>query len=267
MIDFKGITQRTQLYNFHSHTQFCDGRAAMHDFVVAAIEQGFTDYGFSPHSPAPIESPCNIKLENVPLYLDEFKRLKKEFEGKINLYLSMEIDYFNHEHGPSSKYYNGLNLDYKIGSVHFVPCGDTYVDTDGNFNNFKLKMERYFDNDIRTVVERFYARTLQMIESKGFDIIGHFDKIGQNASYFQPGIEEEEWYQKLVLKVIDAIKDTGLIAEINTKSLMEHNRFFPNKRYFGLLKKYEIPVVVNSDAHYPERINAGRMEAIELYKL
>ena len=48
---------------------------------------------------------------------------------------------------------------------------------------------------------------------------------------------------------------------------MEHNRFFPNKRYFGMLKKYEIPVVVNSDAHYPERINAGRMEAIELYKL
>ena len=48
MIDFKGITQRTQLYNFHSHTQFCDGRAAMHDFVVAAIEQGFTDYGFRP---------------------------------------------------------------------------------------------------------------------------------------------------------------------------------------------------------------------------
>lgn len=265
MIDFKEITQRTQLYNFHSHTQFCDGKAPMRDFVVAAIEQGFTDYGFSPHSPAPIESPCNIKLENVPLYVNEFQCLKKEFGEKINLYLSMEIDYFNDEFGPSNNYYDGLNLDYKIGSVHFVPCGDTFIDTDGNFNNFKLKMEHYFDNDIKTVVELFYAQTLQMIEHKGFDIIGHFDKIGQNAFYFQPGIEKEEWYKKLVLRVIDAIKDSGITAEINTKSLMEHHRFFPNQRYFELLKKYEIPVVVNSDAHYPERINAGRMEAIELY--
>ena len=65
--------------------------------------------------------------------------------------------------------------------------------------------------------------------------------------------------------MIDAIKDTGLIAEINTKSLKQHGRFFPGKRYFHILKKYGIPVIINSDAHYPALINAGREEGFEAY--
>ena len=30
----------SRLYNFHSHTQFCDGRAEMEAFVKSAIEMG-----------------------------------------------------------------------------------------------------------------------------------------------------------------------------------------------------------------------------------
>lgn len=265
MIDFKKITDNTRLYNFHSHTQFCDGYAPMREFVTAAIDAGFTHYGFSPHSPIPFDSPCNIKEENVAAYLSEFESLKKEFAGKIDLYKSMEIDYIDDNWGPSNPYFDTINLDYKIGSVHFIPHDDIHIDTDGSFQNFKVKMETYFDNDIRHVVESFYNQTLKMIEAGGFDIIGHFDKIGQNAGYFQPGIEDEEWYQNLISKVIDAIKDTGLIAEINTKSLTQHGRFFPGKRYFHILKKYEIPVIINSDAHYPALINAGREEGFDAY--
>lgn len=31
MIDFKEIAAKSSLYNFHSHTQYCDGRAPMED--------------------------------------------------------------------------------------------------------------------------------------------------------------------------------------------------------------------------------------------
>lgn len=265
MIDFNKVTTKSKYYNFHSHTQYCDGHAPMREFVMAAVEQGFSDYGFSPHSTLPIDSPCNIKEENVGKYIAEFRHLKQEFSGKINLYMSMEIDYLDSHWGPSNPYFDNLGLDYRIGSVHFVPLDGSFVDTDGHFDNFKVKMEKYFENDIRYVVETFYRQTLQMIESGGLDIIGHFDKIGQNANYFQPGIEEEAWYDKLVLKVIDAIKESGIYAEINTKSLAEHHRFFPNARYMRLVKKAGIPVLFNSDAHYPTLINAGRMEAMELY--
>jgi len=264
-MDFKEITDKSRLYNFHSHTQFCDGHATMREFTEAAIKAGFTDYGFSPHSPIPFDSPCNMKTEDVNDYLSEFESLRDEFKDNIRLYKSMEIDYISEEWGPSTPYFDSIGLDYKIGSVHFIPHDDIFIDTDGSFQNFKIKMEKYFDNDIRYVVETFYNQTLKMIEKKGFEIIGHFDKIGQNANYFKPGIEDEPWYLNLVMKVIEAIKDSGMTVEINTKSLSQNGRLFPNERYFPIIKKYGIPVIFNSDAHYPDRINAGRIEAYNIY--
>lgn len=266
MIDFERIARESQLYNFHSHTPYCDGHAPMRDFVEEAIRMGFTDWGFTPHSPVPIASPCNIKLADVERYLSDFEKLRREFDGRIRLYKSFEIDYLNDEWNARNPLYDDLDLDYKLSSVHFVPCGDEFVDTDGRFESFRAKMSKYFDNDIESVVRLFYRQTLKMIECGGFDIIGHFDKIGQNAGYFRQGIENEPWYKALILEVVDAICDSHLIVEINTKSLAEHGRFFPNERYFGLLKQRGVQVIFNSDSHYPERINAGRMEAINIYK-
>lgn len=265
MIDFKTINEISLLYNFHSHTPYCDGHSPMRDYIVEAIKNGFTHYGFTPHSPVPFDSHCNINVEDLDKYTSDFNTIKEEFGDKIKLYKSLEIDYLNDDWSATNKIIENLNLDYKLSSIHFVPCGDFFVDTDGRFDNFKMKMEKYFDNDIEFVVNAFYNQTWKMIDHGGFDIIGHFDKIGQNASYFKPGIESEDWYSKLILKTIEAIKDTGLVAEINTKSFNDHKRFFPNERYFEIVKRYEIPVIFNSDSHYSAKINENRMNAIKTF--
>ena len=267
MVDFKGIINKTELYNFHTHTQFCDGRNCMEEFVMEAINQGFTDLGFSPHSPIPIDSPCNMSKHSVDEYLKEIDRLKDIYGNQINIYASMEIDYLG-EWGPSSTYFSNLPLDYKIGSVHFIPSFDNqdeFVDVDGDAESFKLKMIEYFHNDIKSVVETFHSQSVRMIESGGFEIVGHFDKIGHNANAFCPGIENEVWYQNLVKKTFEAIIDNNYIIEINTKAYQLFNRFFPNSRYFEWLKRYEVPVVFNSDAHYTHLLNSGRREAIEIF--
>ena len=53
------------------------------------------------------------------------------------------------------------------------------------------------------------------------------------------------------------------MLEVNTKKYGEDGHFFPASAWFPELKRRGIPVVVNSDAHYPERINASRREALE----
>ena len=267
MVDFKRIISDRKLYNFHSHTQFCDGRAVMEDFVKAAVELGFTDYGFSPHSPIPFASPCNMSHEAVKEYIAEFHRLCGKYGDKINLYLSMEIDYIGKQWGAANEYFNKLPLDYRISSVHFIPAftdSGTYIDIDGRYPAFKQKMELYFHNDIQAVVESFYAQSIAMVEAGGFDIIGHFDKIGYNASLFKEGIENEEWYKRLFMQLFEAIMDNHLLIEVNTKAFVEHNRFFPNLHYFDLLKKSGATLLINSDAHYPNLINSGRLEALKL---
>ncbi len=265
-MDFAEIAAVTDRYNFHSHTQFCDGRATMEEMALAALEAGMAHWGFSPHSPIPFDSPCNMAASDVDAYLAEVKRLRETLGDRINLYAAMEVDYISSEWGPAHPFFHSLPLDYTIGSVHFVPGPEGYVDVDGSFDSFSRKMARYFDNDIRHVVETFYAQSMAMVEAGGFDVIGHLDKIGHNASLFRVGIEDEPWYKALVDSLIDLVIEKGLVVEINTKAYEAAGRFFPARRYLRRLIDAGVTLLVNSDAHYPDRVNLGRDAAFKMLR-
>lgn len=266
MIDIKRISKETFKYNFHTHTQFCDGRNCMEDFVIHAINNGLEHYGFSPHGPTSISQLCNMSFDSVRDYLEEVNRLKNKYGSYINLYAAMEIDYINENENPASEYYQKLPLDYRIGSVHYISSQDgIYVDIDGKQERFKESMERYFYGDIEYVINKFYTSTTKMIEIGGFDIIGHLDKIGHNASFVHPDIETQPFYTQKVMDLLDLISEKKLIVEINTKAFYNYNRLFPNERYFRRIKELNIPVVFNSDAHYSDKIDSGRYEAKGLF--
>lgn len=268
MFDIMALVGKTKLYNLHGHTQFCDGHADMEDFILEAIDKGFTHYGFTPHAPIQIESPCNMNIEQMDNYLSEIARLRSKYGDKIQILCGLEIDFID-GHGPSDGYFQSLALDYRIGSVHFIPSlhtPDVMIDIDGRFEHFREKMHIYFDNDIEWVVRKYFSQMTKMVEEGGFDIVGHLDKIGYNASCFRAGIDSEPWYDTLVVELIDCIMDHHYIVEINTKAWEKSKRLFPDSRYFSLLKRYQTPVVFNSDAHYPALINAGRFEAMRLYQ-
>lgn len=253
-------------YTFHSHTQFCDGHATMEEMAIAAISEEFRFYGFSPHSPIPIPSPCNMKSQDVEEYLNEVKHIQIKYANRgCQFYAGMEIDYLGKEWGPALPYFNEIGLDFSIGSVHFIPSqsGD-YIDIDGSFDNFKKKMLNNFRRDIDYVVDTFFLQSIDMINAGGFDILGHFDKVGQNASYYAPGIEDGTHYRSLMDEIVDLIIQKKTLIEINTKARQEHGRFFPNEKYWKKLVDSGVPIIVNSDAHRPDRISASRAEAFEL---
>lgn len=268
-MNLKEIIGSTRAYNFHSHTQFCDGRAPMGAIVEAAEKAGMRHLGFTPHSPVPIESSCNMKASDVEAYMAEFRRLKEEYAGRVELYLSMEIDFLGDGWGASVPYFQNLPLDYRLSSVHFVPDPDTgeEIDVDGRPEHFVGKMHAHFHDDIRMVVDHFYERTIRMIEMGGFDMVGHFDKIGFNASAFCPGVEETAWYQAHIDRLVDALRESGTVVEINTKAWIPNvgipaegyvPRLFPSAPTIAKLVRAGVPIAVNSDVHYPDRITAGR---------
>lgn len=264
-MDFSHLDLKDRKYNFHSHTQFCDGHDVMERFAREAVAEGFSHYGFSPHSPVPIESPCNMSRADVPQYLAEVDRLQSLYGDRTRFYAAMEIDYLGPQWGPSEPYFDSLPLDYSIGSVHFIPSQDgTLVDIDGRFESFRRKMHDFFRDDIRYVVNKFYDQSLEMLVRGGFDIIGHYDKVGHNASHFHPGIEEEGWYQDRVDELTRAIIDSGIAVEINTKQWADHHRMFPAITHWKRLKDNGVTILVNSDAHYPSLIDASRSEAFSI---
>ncbi len=257
----------SNLTNYHSHCSFCDGHAPIEAFVKEAVKQGFTSYGVSSHAPLPFPTRWTIEKADVPAYLDEIRRLKQQYASDIELYAGMEIDYLNEESNPSIPYFGDLALDYRIGSVHMLESLDgEIIDIDVTKERFSELLPSYFGNDLKTLVNTYYDKLMRMVELGGFDIVGHADKMSYNASYCQPDLLEQDWYNHRIHEYFSLIAGRGLMVEINTKAYFETGVFFPHIKYFPLLKELHIPVLVNSDAHFPERINDGRTDALQALK-
>ena len=253
------------LTNYHSHCSFCDGRAPFEEFVKEAIRQGFYSYGVSSHAPLPFPTQWTMEWEQMEAYLDEFKNLRSKYADEIELYVGLEIDYLNEENNPSVASFTELPLDYRIGSVHLLyDAAGEVVDIDCSPAVFKERVDRHFNGDVLRVIRMYFDRLFRMVELGGFDILGHADKMHYNASCYHPGLLDEPWYEALMKDYFSLVASRGYLVEINTKAYDSLGTFYPNSRYWELMKEYQIKVLVNSDAHYPERINAGRMEALRL---
>ena len=188
-----------------------------------------------------------------------------ELTGEITLAddSGLEIDYLNEESNPSVVRFRELPLDYRIGSVHLLyDDKGEIVDVDVTADKFRRVVDKHFNGDLVRVVHLYYDRLMRMVELGGFDIVGHADKMHYNASAYHPGLLDEPWYDALIQEYFDAIARKGYIVEINTKSYLELGTFYPNERYFPVLLEKGIRVQVNSDSHYPERINNGRLQAL-----
>ncbi len=255
------------LTNYHSHTTFCDGHEPMEEFVKEAIRQGFTSYGISSHAPLPFPTRWTMKKEDVTPYIEEFQQLKKEYKDKIELYIGLEIDYLDEYSNPSIDYFQNLSLDYRIGSVHLLSDDNgEVVDIDCCKESFKEKLETHFHNDIKATVLVYFSKLMSMAELGGFDIVGHADKIAFNASFCQPDVTEQNWYKQTLRELFAFISEKGYMMEINTKAYHKLGVFYPNEKSFSLIKEMHIPVLVNSDSHYPEFVNDGRTEALQALK-
>lgn len=255
------------LTNYHSHTPFCDGRSTIEEFISTAILWRFSSYGVSPHSPLPIKSSCNMRADRVCEYIEEMNKLKKKYEGQIEIYTGMEIDFLGDEWNASIPYFRDMDLDYRIASVHFIPNQKgEFFDIDGSSSKFKAIIDSHYEGDIRYVVEKYFESMINMINCGGYDFIGHADKISMNASAYKNGITSSKWYCDIINDYFNFIANKHVIVEINTKAFESKGFLFPNAQHFNLLKELNIPVVVNSDAHIHSYIKKGYDATFALLK-
>lgn len=257
--------------NFHSHCIFCDGRSYPEDYIKFALSANFRAYGFSSHSPLPFETCWNMSAADMPAYLNEIARLKEKYKDRIEIYTGLEIDCLDETYNASIPYFQELPLDYRISSIHFIPWRQPLLEAnmtciDGSYSDFHTAIEERYRGNIRAVVADYYHSSMRMVESGGFDIVGHMDKIYMNAGRHPDFDRDADWYGRLLEEYIRLIAEKALIVEINTKNYLRKQQTFPHLSLFSLLKKYQIPVMVNTDSHFPELIHAGRTDVLQLLK-
>lgn len=249
------------LSNYHSHSTFCDGSSCIEDYILEAIEQGFASYGISSHAPIPFKVKWCMDEKKLKSYIRFIEYLKDKWKSQIEIYKSLEIDYIPGLSGPNSSLIKSINLDYTIGSIHFVDFlnPSTPWEIDGSNATFERGLHQLFKGNVQAAVKRYYELIRLMVTHESPDIVGHLDKIKiQNKAqmYF---LENEGWYIQEVLKTLLCIKEKGCMIEVNTRGWYKNKTedLYPSRWILSEIAKNDIPIVLNSDAHQPGEISKG----------
>jgi histidinol-phosphatase (PHP family) len=247
--------------NYHSHTNFCDGSNVPEDYVLRAIGYELFAYGFSSHAPVPFECKWCMGNEDLDAYISTIKALKSKYREYIEIYCGLEVDYIPGITGPRSEFIKALNLDYTIGSIHFVDLMDNGSpwEIDNTKEIFEEGLLKMFDNNIEKAIGRYFALTREMIAEETPNVVGHLDKIkmhNKDQRFFK---ETDVWYKREIDKTLEMTKAKGTIVEINTRGLYKGKStdFYPSSWILEEICKMDIPVTISSDAHKPAEIILG----------
>ncbi|RZT96112.1 histidinol-phosphatase (PHP family) [Ancylomarina subtilis] len=256
-------------FSYHTHTNYCDGKAKAEAFIQRAIELQMKSVGFSSHAPFPVEVSWNMAENQLNNYVSEIRALSEKYQNEIDVYLSLELDYIPGITKPFAQVKETLGLDYTIGSVHLIqsPVDHEFLFLDGPDTNYSHGLECLYQGDIKKMVADYFSQVNEMILVQKPDIIGHIDKIKMNnkGRYFS---EDEKWYQDLLKETIAVIKETDCIVEINTRGLYTKKSpaFYPDLNFARACFKNQIPMTISTDAHHPDELLLYFDEASEMLK-
>ena len=253
----------------HTHTIFCDGKADVETFCRQAFDKGLHSLGFSAH--APIEKKTGfprtnwtMKEELMGEYIDTVNAAKSRWEGRLRVFLGLEVDYIPGLMGPADSEYRELGLDYIIGSVHYIiPSRGAPFTVDSNARELQQRIQESYNGDPSAVTEAYFNSLETMISTGGLDIIGHPDLIRKSNSKIHFFDEDSEFYRKRCASAAALAGKGGIITEVNTGGM---NRGYietpyPSRVLLELFCKNKVPAVINADAHRPEDLNGYYEEA------
>ncbi len=248
-----------QQFNYHTHTQFSDGSDMPEVYILKALEMGLKSIGFSDHAPIKgYPTDWNMKLPNLEVYYEALNYLKEKYKDQIEVLIGLEIDYVPNLISPNSEYLKTENLDFVIGSVHFLGKlnNGKHWDFEGNSKNVEKGLTEVFDNDIEKMIRKYYQNIREMVNLSRPTIIGHLDRIkaiNRHKIYFT---EKETWYQEEIEKTLTVIAETDCILELNTKGMYRRGDKEPYPSNWIIKQAFEknISIHFSADAHHPKYI-------------
>ena len=112
--------------NYHTHTSRCHhATGSDEDYVRSAIKGGYEILGFSDHTPWPYASGFVSRTRMLPSemegYVQSLRSLKEQYEGKLDIKIGLECEYYPAMHSWLSELKEAFGLDYLIFGNHHYP--------------------------------------------------------------------------------------------------------------------------------------------------
>lgn len=239
------------LYNYHTHTTYCDGKNTPEEMVQKAIELGLSELGFSGHSYTEFDlEPC-MSREGTERYKREINTLKEKYKDKIKILLGIEYDYQSDE--------STADYDYILGSVHYLCKNGEYLCIDLSREKQIEAVNEHYDGDFYSYIEDYYALVSDLYNKTKCDIIGHFDlivKYNGDGSLFDTNHPR---YIAAWQAAADAIIKTPAVVEINTGGMARgHVKTpYPSKEIIDYFNSHGKKMIFSSDCHNKDFLLCG----------
>lgn len=253
--------------NYHTHSRWCDGQGEIEDYARAAVAAGITSLGISSHAPAPFANTYTIRPGKLGAYVAEVRRLQAAYAPQVAIALGCELDVIPAIRDFYQQTLVPQGFDYAIASVHHVgndPHTGEPWEFDAGADEFARGLGDWYGNDIRRLVEDFYALARQ---APGFvapvAIAGHMDRIKRfnyGDRYFS---EDAPWYRDAVEATLQAFAAGNLIVELNTAGWRTRTDApFPSPWIVARCHAHGLRMTINTDAHQPTLLTAGHDRAV-----
>jgi histidinol-phosphatase (PHP family) len=231
------------------HTPLCKhALGEPEDYAQQAWNKGLKGIVVTCHCPLPDGISASVRMEEsqFPVYVEMVQRAAKVWEGRVDVLLGMESDYFPGTESYVEKLHAKAGFHHVLGSVH---------------PHIKEYLQKYFQGDWIAFHRSYFSHLADAAETGLFDTLAHPD-IVKNLGH-------ESWNPEAlwpdILRALDRIAKMGTAMELNTSGLNKTIREMnPGFRMLGAMAERNIPVVVGADAHVPERVADQYLLAYDL---
>lgn len=224
--------------NYHTHTWRCrHARGTEEEYIQAALNSGMQVLGFSDHTPYWFDSDYYSAFRMFPEQLDDYVQtvlqLKKQYAGKIEIPLGLEVEYY-------PKTFHRLMEHLKEHPIEYMILGQHYIgDEIGEAYLAKLQTA---DNG---VLEQYCNQTIDALYTGLFSCFAHPDILGF--------LGDPKAYKEQMRRLCRAAKRCDIPLEINLQGL-RRGRHYPNPMFWEVAAEEGCSVVLGCDAHKSEDI-------------
>ncbi len=237
--------------DYHVHSNFsCDGKSTLFEMCERAIDLGIEEIGFSDHMDFEPRD-WGFGFFNYEGYTSEINDVQEYFKDKLVIRKGVEVDYQHCFEDEVKEWLQDKKFDFIIGSVHYL-----------NHEGIGHKLVK--SKTSRTIYDVYFKEVYHSIESRLFNVIGHFDLVSRYIDNGRTTLKSFDYWGK-VNSVLGEIVKEDMYLEVNSKGLREaYMDTTPSKDIVKcFIKNGGTSLSIGSDAHSIQELGKGIKEIMD----
>ena len=224
-------------WNIHTHTTRCrhaDG--SDEDYILTAIDAGYTALGFSDHAPMPFSegyySTMRMYPEQLPEYICSLTALRERYGDRIELKIGLEVEYYPGLFSDFLRLIAPYPVEYLLLGQHFLydEIGSPWMGRPTDDPNH---------------LRAFVQQSCDGMKTGLFTYLAHPDLIWFTG--------DESLYHDQMALLCQTAKETNTPLELNINGALK-DRNYPDPRFWQIAADSGCTCIIGCDAHSPDAL-------------